>query len=129
MWQSKLNVQADRIGLVVSGTGANASIKAAEIVASINSSGSSVTISADKIILSGETVASAISSDRAAFQNLVTGEAEADYILANRLGATNFSVSNNFMFHNYAVIWKLLRYTDSSGQPAEVDVLARYVSA
>ena len=48
-WQSKLNVQADRIGLVVNGTGPNASIKAAEIVAAINQSGSSVTISADHV--------------------------------------------------------------------------------
>lgn len=57
-WQSKLNVQADRIGLVVNGTGANASIKAAEIVAAINDSGSTVIISADHIELDGDTVAS-----------------------------------------------------------------------
>lgn len=59
-WQSKLNVQANRIGLVVSGTGANASIKAAEIVAAINQSGSSVTISADHILLDGQAVATSL---------------------------------------------------------------------
>lgn len=67
MWQSKLNVQADRIGLVVEGSGENAYIKAASIVASINQSGSEVIISADKINLDGYVTTTML---EAAFQDV-----------------------------------------------------------
>lgn len=51
-----IDVQADRVSMVVEGTGSNAHIKAASIVASINESGdSSVAISASKISLDGTT--------------------------------------------------------------------------
>lgn len=53
MWAAKLKVQADRIGLLVSGTGENAKIRPAEIVASINSAGSHVRISADHVDIEG----------------------------------------------------------------------------
>lgn len=55
--QGKIDVQADRIGLVVEGTGSNAHIRPAEIVASINSqTGSShVLIGADQVAISGRT--------------------------------------------------------------------------
>lgn len=55
MLQSKMNVQAGQIGLVVQGTGANASIKAAQIWASIDMDmrQSHVTISADIIDIDG----------------------------------------------------------------------------
>lgn len=53
--QSSITQQANRISLVVEGTGSNAAIKPAAIVASINNSGSSVLISAGKILLSGTT--------------------------------------------------------------------------
>lgn len=57
MIASKLNVQADRISLVVEGTGDNAHIKAASIVLAINSQtgSSSLSINADKVVLSGTT--------------------------------------------------------------------------
>ena len=55
---------------MVQGSGANASIKAAEIVASINSSGSSVQISADKIYLNGETIATYINTEIASIDNI-----------------------------------------------------------
>ena len=87
MWQSKLNVQADRIGLVVNGTGANASIKAASIVTAINSSGSSVTIDADKVYLNGDTIATSISAVDAKFTNLTTGQTTATRIISNRFDA------------------------------------------
>ena len=52
--RSEIGVQADRISLVVT-SGSNPTIKAAQIVASVNNSGSSVLISADKILLDGNT--------------------------------------------------------------------------
>ena len=63
MWKSQLNVQANRISLVVQGTGANASIKAAEIVASINSAGSTVKIAATHIELDGTTTAQVLNGE------------------------------------------------------------------
>lgn len=50
-----IQVNSDKISLVVEGTGANAHIKSAEIVAAINQSGSSVTISANKVYIDGNT--------------------------------------------------------------------------
>ena len=79
MWQSRLNVQANRIGLVVQGSGSNAYIKAAEIVASINNTGSSVTISADKIYLNGSTT----------IDNLLTGRSS-----MAKIWATNADIGN-----------------------------------
>jgi hypothetical protein len=85
MWQSKLNVQSDRIGLVVQGSGANASIKAASIVASINDAGSSVIIDADKIYLNGQT----------SVESLLTGVAKADSLLAARMAADTLYVGTS----------------------------------
>ena len=61
--RASISTQADRISLVVEGTGASASIKAAQIVAGINNSGSSVIISADHINLNGYVKATDITAD------------------------------------------------------------------
>lgn len=55
MWGSKLQVEADRISLVVSGSGTNASIKAAAITAAINGGSSEVWISANKTYIDAQT--------------------------------------------------------------------------
>ncbi|MBQ9211255.1 MAG: phage tail protein [Clostridia bacterium] len=60
--QSAIDVQAGRIGLVVEGTGSNAKIKPAQIVAAINDGASSIKLSADHITLDGKAVASSLSS-------------------------------------------------------------------
>jgi len=52
-FKAQIDVQADRIGLVVEGTGKNAKIRPAQIVSSINESGSDILISADKVRLEG----------------------------------------------------------------------------
>jgi phage minor structural protein len=52
----RITVQANRINLVVEGTGSNAKIRAARIVAAINSDGTSETIiDADKVRITGNT--------------------------------------------------------------------------
>lgn len=61
--QSSIKVQADRIGLVVEGTGSNAKIKPASIVAAINNGQSSIKISADHITLDGSAVASSLDGE------------------------------------------------------------------
>ena len=57
---SQIKQNADRIALVVDGQG----IKAASIVLAINDAGSSVTISADKIVLDGSTSVSSLLTGR-----------------------------------------------------------------
>lgn len=57
---ARIKTQADRIDLVVEGTGANAHIKPAQIVAAINNGSSSIKISADHIVLDGDAVASSL---------------------------------------------------------------------
>ena len=51
--RSEIKVQSDKISLVVSGTGANAKIKPAAIVASINDGASNIKLSADHIDIDG----------------------------------------------------------------------------
>jgi len=53
--RSDIQVQANRIGLVVSGTGSNARIKAAEIAVAINDDNSEAFINADHVYISGTT--------------------------------------------------------------------------
>ena len=95
MWQSKLNVQADRIGLVVEGSGENASIKAASITAAINNGGSTVTISADKIIMDGQTVATQIGATNANITNLTTGTTKAMGLWAATVRADALTVASS----------------------------------
>lgn len=60
---SYIQTQAGRIDLVVEGSGANAKIKPAQIVAAINNGASSIVISASHIDLDGYVKASDITSD------------------------------------------------------------------
>ena len=60
---SSIEVQSDRIDLVVSGAGSGATIKRASIVTAINNGGSSVTISADQVNLQGYVKATDITAD------------------------------------------------------------------
>ena len=73
--RAAIKIEADRIGLLVEGTGENAKIKPASIVASINDAGSSVVISADHISLDGKTTIS----------QLLTGKAHISKLMVNDL--------------------------------------------
>lgn len=61
--QSSITVESNRIGLIVEGTGENAHIKPAQIVAAINDGESSILISADHIDLDGYVKATDITSN------------------------------------------------------------------
>lgn len=67
---SKLKVESDRISLVVEGTGENAKIKPAAIVASINNGESTIKISADHIDVDGILEAVALVSKTVRIGNL-----------------------------------------------------------
>ena len=93
MWASKLKVEADRISLVVEGTGTNAHVKAASIVASINEEGSNIKISANHIDIDGILTALVTQVDTLipdSGQISVTG----DLSVGGDLGAGTFSVED-----------------------------------
>ena len=97
-YQSKMTQLDNEISLVVSGTGANAGVNAASIVAAINNAGSSIEISADKILLNGSTTVSSI----------LTGTAAASKIQANTLECLtlNCSTTNGFTYNGRTVHWQ-----------------------
>lgn len=61
--ESSISIERNRIGLVVEGTGQNARIKPAQIVASINNGESSIIISANHVDLDGYVKASNLTAD------------------------------------------------------------------
>lgn len=80
--QSSITQNANRIAVVVDD---NLNLKTASIVAEINDAGSSVNINADKIVLSGQTVATAISGLNADYSNLVAGNTTATTLRASAM--------------------------------------------
>ena len=95
---AEVKVQRDRISLVVEGTGANASIKAASIVAAINDTGSSVTISADKILLQGSTTIDQLMTGRAAISKIWATDAD--------IGDLNILTNGSITAGNGALIYE-----------------------
>jgi len=135
MWQSRLNVQADRIGLVVEGTGANAHIKAAQIVASINAQTgqSAVLISADKITLDGTTT---LTDKLNGIDAYFSGGATASTILTNRIdsgivnvlseGSLQVASDASFTFKGTGVTWQDTTVViDANGTTATLHYLGR----
>lgn len=108
MWQSRLNVQADRIGLVVEGTGANAHIKAAQIVASINAQTgqSAVLISADKITLDGQTTIDSLLTGRSAISSLLATSASVGNLSILPNGTFTINDASGFSYDRKAVTWQ-----------------------
>ena len=85
-----IKTQADRISLVVEGTGSNAHIKAAQIVASINAQTgeSQVKLAADKVIIDGTTTINQVFSVNSSGVNILKsvyiGAADEQMITLNR---------------------------------------------
>ena len=74
--RAEVQVQAGRIGLVVEGTGANAKIRPAQIVAAVNGSGSTVLIDASKIKIGG-------SGSTVTLGSKMTVNGDGDILIAN----------------------------------------------
>lgn len=125
MWASKLNVQADRISLVVEGTGSNAHIKAAQIVTAINSqTGQSVIkLSADVIDLDGYVTASELAAIQAEITNLMAGDLTATHIRTGSMTATN-TYTSSLRLGGYSASWKSVTVMGSDGATT---VTLRYV--
>ena len=92
--RSQIIQQADRISLVVEGTGSDAKVNTASIVAGVNSqSGSYVKIQANKINLTGYVTASQLNAAQASIDNLKSGAATAVH-----LKTTSFSIISGSAF-------------------------------
>lgn len=90
---SSITQQSDRISLVVEGTGENAKIKPASIVAAINKGSSSVVISANHINLEGYTKADDLTSEylTAKLANFQTLTSNRGGISVNSVGTKSFT--------------------------------------
>ena len=91
--QSMIDVQSNRINLVVKGFGKNATIDTAKIVAGINKqTGSFVKIQARNVELSGYVTMSEFSAQKATINNLISGKATAARINCFTLNAWAFKL-------------------------------------
>ena len=106
IWSS-IKQTADRVALVVDGDG----IKTASIVAAINNSGSSVTITVDKILLNGTT----------SVTELLTGTAQATSFKAGFLYAVT-----NFSCLGYLTYWDTKTFTDGGGNTVSLTYLTHF---
>jgi hypothetical protein len=98
--KSAIQVNDDRISLVVT-DGANPQIKPAAIVASINSSGSTVAISANKILLDGDTLATKFTALSGSFNALVSGNLSASKLVATAINVSNLEITNSLVYGGY----------------------------
>ena len=87
--QSEIDQQEDKISLVVSEQSGSYVIRAAEIVESINETGSSIKISADHIALTGDVVVSLINGGSTTINGskITTGTINGDRIIAGTMNA------------------------------------------
>lgn len=104
--RGEISVNSQNISLVVT----NGSINAASIVAAVNAAGSSVTISADKIVLNGETLTNALSATNARITNLTTGMSE-----ATKLHTQTLWVDNRLSVFRTLATWQEKTFTDGGG--------------
>lgn len=109
----RIDVQAGKITQIVSAVGSNGQVTAASIVLAINNSASSVTISADKILLSGNvSLDSKISGIDAYFSGsstiskLLTNRIDAGIVNVLAEGALQVSSAASFTMGDHAVSWK-----------------------
>lgn len=90
----RIDVQADKVSLVVEEKDGNNVVKAASIVAGINNqSGTYIKLSADKINLSGYVTASQLSATDARIDNLVSGNSSFTQIVTAGLRTSAFRLS------------------------------------
>lgn len=104
--KSDISVNAGNISLVVT----DGSINAASITAAIDAAGSRATISADQIVLNGETLTNALSATNARITNLTTGMSE-----ATKLHTQTLWVDNRLSVFRTLATWQEKTFTDGGG--------------
>lgn len=109
---SAITVNRDDIALVIDHNGQTASIKIGAITNAINGSTSTgVYIDADKIILNGDVIATAINANKATIEDLMAGRTVASKIYANTVqvaasGRLQLDSNSSFAMHALPVSWQ-----------------------
>lgn len=101
---SKLKVESDRITQIVQAIGSNGEVTAASVVLAINNSGSSVTISGDKIFLEGETLTTYLQSDYLDAIQAFIEDAEFTQIYAETIAATTVGASSDMYIDGISIM-------------------------
>ena len=99
-----------------------------EVISCINQTAESITISAQKINLSGYVTADQLNAANAKINNLTNGVTEAQHVKTRALTATNVLSVNSgasFYVHGYAASWKEIKYKDHSGTNQTINVVGR----
>lgn len=122
---AKIKVEADRITQIVEAVGENGEVTAASIVAAVNSSGSSVTISADKILLDGTTTVGQVLSGTASVSLLKANSFNATSIVVNSGGSISIP-SGGLNYSSTSVSWQSQTVvTDANGTTKTIYYLGR----
>lgn len=112
---SMIQTQADRISLVVTGSGTNAKINPASIVASINADKTSeIIISADHLDLRGLVTASELQAQKARIDSIFSGFTAAGTIIVGSktmlsdggVSTDEAVIRNKMTYGGYSVTWK-----------------------
>lgn len=118
--RGEITVNAQNIGLVVQ----NGAINAASIVLAVNNSGSSVTISADKITLTGgQTIVDALDATDAKIDHLEAGDTIAAHLKGYIMTAGTLAVTAALSVEGTAVGWYTKTFTDGNGTPVQIKYL------
>lgn len=102
--RSVIDLNTSDIGLIVQ----NGQVRADVIVSIVNGS-SQISLTADKILLNGETIANEITGMKADFQQLTTGQAEALSIVSNILAGTTLTARNTFVYQSDTIYKRTLK--------------------
>ena len=130
--RSSISQQADRISLVVEGTGENAQIKPASIVASINNGASTIKISADHVDVDGILTVTNLKTKMADVDDLtIAGPVRATYFYIS--GSPPVSVNQGV--YDVQIVsaggnsYKLQKQTYANGTWADAGTFSRAISS
>jgi len=100
----RITTEAGKITQIVQAIGSNGEVTAASVVLAINNSGSSVTISGDKIYLEGETLTTYLQSDYLDAIQAFIEDAEFTQIYAETIAATTVGASSDMYIDGISIM-------------------------
>ena len=100
----RITTEAGKITQIVQAIGSNGEVTAASVVLAINNSGSSVTISGDKIYLEGETLTTYLQSDYLDAIQAFIEDAEFTQIYAETIAATTVGASSDMYIDGKSIM-------------------------
>ncbi len=126
---SELSVEAGKISQIVTDVGADGKVTAASIVAAVNESGSAVTISADKINLSGQSLTSKMSSIDSTISGHTTQITQNTNAIASKASQTSVDNLSSTVSSNTTKISQNATAIASKASQTSVDTLSSTVSS